>query len=314
MSNYITTDWLNLRSEPVIPDDRGSNVLGILPPETVVEPLPAGSLGKWIHVRTLLGNNLVTGFASQLYLEATGKLLQQPDAPLPQRIPLVHLPVKAGKIIRRSEVNGRAFHLQEPVMKTINLQAMQNAALKTAGIHEVVDWLDVEHSARYSPTTSSTYCNIYAYDVAWCCGLYIPRVWWNEKAFNQIESGRVPEIIYEDTVTELNANALTNWFENYGALFGWKRMLDVQSLQQEVNLGSLGIIVAQRINLNRSGHIVAVLPETGLHKAQHNAANNIISPLQSQAGVNNKKYFTGKNWWANPNMFRKFGFWVWQQP
>ncbi len=311
MSNYVTTDWLNLRSEPVIPPDRGSNVIGILPPETVVEQLPDGSSGKWVHVRTLLGNNPVTGFASMLYLEASGKQLLSPAKPLQQKIPPVHLPVKSGKIIRRSETNGRAFHLQEPEMKTMDMQGIQNAAAIISGIHEVVSWLDVEHYARYSPTTSSTYCNIYAYDVAWCCGLYIPRVWWNEKAFKQIQSGQVPEIIYEDTVTELNANALTNWFENYGSLFGWKRVLDVETLQQEVNLGSLGIIVAQRINLNRSGHIVAVLPETEQHKAQHDAAGKVLSPLQSQAGVQNKKYVTGTNWWANPDKFRKFGFWVW---
>ncbi len=308
--NFITTDWLNLRTGPVIPQDKGSNVIGVLPPQTIVEKLPDGSEGKWVHVKTLLGQNPADGFASSLFLEQTDKTLPGQDAPPAAVIPAVHLILSPGKTVRRSEINGRAYHLNEPGMVQTDITQTADSDLRIKNIHQVVDWIDVEHSARYAPTSTNTYCNIYAYDLSFGTGVYIPRVWWNEKAFKVIEAGGTPDIIYEKTVTELNANALADWFENYGNLFGWTRVFDTDTLQAKVNTGTLGIIVAQRINLNRSGHIVGILPELPDHKATRDSGNKVISPLQSQAGAVNKKYFTGNNWWVNPNKFRKFGMWV----
>jgi hypothetical protein len=311
MSNYKVTDWLNLRSSPEIPEDRGKNVLGILSPETVVERLADENEGNWMHVKAYLGNHLTEGFTSSLYLDETDAILSAPEEGH-AGISAVHLLIKSNKLIRRNEINGRAYHLNEPGMVQVDIKPVTDIAERTRRIHDVINWLNVEHSARYAPTTLNTYCNIYAYDVAYCLGLYLPRVWWNENAFKTMQQGNTPEIIYEKTVTELNANALTNWFENYGDLFGWKRIMDIDVLQTKVNAGTLGIIVAQRINLNRSGHIVAIVPEKDLLKAQRDIDNKVISPLQSQAGSNNKKYFTGNNWWLNPNKFRKFGLWVWE--
>jgi hypothetical protein len=310
MSNYITTDWLNLRKEPVIPQIKKSNVIGILPPETVVEELSGQTSNNWLHVKTFLVSKPAEGYVSTSFLKPTDRTLLKSEISAQSVIPPVHLPIKNGKVIRRSETNTRAYHLNEPGMKQFHFGETPNAAAIIGHIHEVIDWIDVEHSARYAPNSVSTYCNIYAYDVVFCCGLYIPRVWWNETAFLILNQQRTPDVIYGETVTELNANALTDWFEKYGQIFGWQRVLDIDTLQEEVNKGTLGIIVAQRINLNRSGHIVAVVPETNGQKAQRDSANKLISPLQSQAGVVNKKYFSGNNWWANPNKFRKFGFWV----
>lgn len=310
MNNFITTDWLNLRSTPEIPAIKGSNILGTLPPDTIVEQLADGSQGKWLHIKTLLGNNPKEGFASSLFLSATTKTLADETAEEPAAIPEVHLSLAPGKVIRRSEVNGRAYHLQEPGMVQADIKAVTDAALRIKNIYDVVNWIDVEHSARYAPTSTNTYCNIYAYDLAFGLGFYIPRVWWNEKAFKIIDAGNTPEVIYAKTVSELNANALTDWFEDYGSIFGWKRVFDINILQQKVNSGTLGFIVAQRTNLNRSGHIVGILPEQSINKAQHNAEGIVTSPLQSQAGAVNKKFFTGNNWWTNTAKFRKFGFWV----
>jgi hypothetical protein len=310
MSNYITTDWLNLRRDPSIPADKNSNVIGVLPPESVVEQLPDLNTNHWFHVRTFLGNKEAKGFTSTNFLKETQNVLPVIEPAQTGIIPEAHLIPGTGKIIRRNEINGRAFPLNEPGVKRFQIAHSANKAQNIKEIHEVLGWLDVEHSQRYAPTNSNTYCNIYAYDVAYCCGVYIPRVWWNEKAFQQIKNGLKPQPVYEKMVTELNANALTDWFENYGESFHWKRVLDIDILQKEVNTGMLGFIVAQRINLNRSGHIVAIIPETSDHHAQRDANNNIISPLQSQAGVVNKQLFTANNWWVNPNKFRKFGLWV----
>ncbi|HEX5152961.1 MAG TPA: hypothetical protein VFW07_16035 [Parafilimonas sp.] len=260
MSNFITTDWLNLRSGPVIPEIKESNVLGTMPPGMVVEKMPEGSEGKWLHIKTFLGKNPTQGFASSLFLETTEKVLPAEEVAPATPVPEVHLNT-SGKTIRKSEIHGRAYHLNEPGMISTDLKATADSNLRIKNLHEVVSWLDVERSARYAPTSSSTFCNIYAYDLAFGSGLYLPRVWWNEKAFKVIDAGGIPEVVYEKTVTELNANALTDWFENYGSLFGWKRVFDVDILQTKVNTGTPGFIVAQRVNLNRSGHIVGILPE-----------------------------------------------------
>ena len=304
----MTTDWLNLRSAA----DKNSNVIGVLPPETVVEKLPDLNTNHWFHVRTFLGKKEAKGFTSTNFLKETQNVLPVIDPVETGIIPEAHLKPGPDKIIRRNEINGRAYPLNEPGVKRFRIAHSADKAQNIKEIHEVLGWLEVERSQRYAPTNANTYCNIYAYDVAYCCGVYIPRVWWNEKAFQQIKNGSTPEPVYEKMVTELNANALTDWFENYGESFHWKRVFDIDTLQSEVNTGRLGFIVAQRINLNRSGHIVAIIPETSDHQAQRDAGNNIISPLQSQAGVVNKQLFSENNWWVNPNKFRKFGLWVTQ--
>ncbi len=58
----MTTDWLNLRSGPVITADKKSNVIGVLPPDTVVEKLPDLNVNNWFHVRAFLGRMEALGF------------------------------------------------------------------------------------------------------------------------------------------------------------------------------------------------------------------------------------------------------------
>jgi hypothetical protein len=81
-------------------------------------------------------------------------------------------------------------------------------------------------------------------------------------------------------------------------------------LQTEVNLGAIGIIVARRKEDGKSGHILAVVPETEEFRAKRNAAGEVIAPLQSQAGATNFKYGSGKlNWW-NGDQFAESAFWI----
>ncbi|MGG6298219.1 hypothetical protein ACQ4M4_27815 [Leptolyngbya sp. AN02str] len=89
--------------------------------------------------------------------------------------------------------------------------------------------------------------------------------------------------------------------------FGWTRTFKLTELQDAANQGQICIISAQRKDLNRSGHICAVVPETPSHKAQRSGAT-VVSPLQSQAGVNNFAY--GGNVWWTAEKFRKYGFWM----
>jgi hypothetical protein len=303
MNNFITTDFLNLRNQPLIAK---GNVIAVMPPDTVVESIN-GEMSGWLKVKVMLGKTWTEGFASRKYLQATTLALpeEQPAA----AIPLVHYPPGDRKV-SRNQTGTWAYHLNEPGLLKVALDQVQGETEKCASIHNVVEYLDVEHSARYAPKLPSTYCNIYAYDVAYCLGAYLPRVWWTAEAIVQLQQGKILVPKYDQNITEYTANRICNWFDQYGVSFGWQRLFDLTALQNEVNKGRLGIIVAQRINMSNPGHIVAVVPENDQHKAKWNGSM-VISPLQSQAGARNKKYFSGLNWWEDSGKFKKFGFWVW---
>jgi hypothetical protein len=302
MSNYKTTGMLYLRKEPVKADN---NKITVMPLDTVVEAIGDDISAEWRRVKTVLGDELISGFCSIKYLVET-------DDPLPviqAKNPLPEAHLITSKTVTR---NGKdwAYPLAEPGFSRIKLNNLPLVEDKIEAIYTVLDFLNVEKSARYAPNSKSTYCNIYAYDVTYCLNKYVPRVWWYQRSLDSIAGGENVKPAYGKTVYELNANAITDWFEDYGAVFKWKRIWNLEDLQSEVNTGKIGIIVAQRINLNSPGHIVAVIPENADHKANRSASGEIIAPLQSQAGATNRKIFSGSRWWDNPGKFGKFGFWV----
>jgi hypothetical protein len=204
------------------------------------------------------------------------------------------------------------YTLNEPGLVKCDLSTIADPAERKKQIGNVIDYLDVEHSARYAPDSQHTFCNIYAYDVAYCLGAFVPHVWWTADAIVKILQGQNVPVAMERTVRELTANYIADWFEKYGAAFKWQRVLDVNTLQNEVNNGQLGILVAQRVNMNNPGHIVAVVPETENFKAKRNSAGEVFVPLQSQAGRNNRKYTAGNPWWTDDSRFKKFSFWLWK--
>jgi hypothetical protein len=304
MANFITTGFLNLRSQPAIAN---GNVLGVMPPDTVVEQINGVAVPGWLQVKALLGGTMTEGFASGKYLKATQ---DPPDVQEnPPAIEAVHYPLN-GKIVSRNSVGLWPYPLNEPGLIKQDVNKVSDEAQRKTLIENVINFLDVEHSLRYAPNSKSTYCNIYAYDISYCLGAYLPRVWWTAEAILELSAGKKLEPKYDKTVTEITANRLTDWFEKYASSFGWQRTFNLDHLQTEINKGTLGIIVGQRINTNRSGHIVAIVPESPGHLAVRKN-NLVVSPLQSQAGAVNRKYYTGRNWWEDATRFKKFGFWIW---
>lgn len=157
---------------------------------------------------------------------------------------------------------------------------------------DLIDYLDVEKSPRYQPIIGATYCNIYAHDYADLMGAYIPRTWWTDKAIKEMDF--IPK--YGVTCVELNANSLYEWFDKYGIdHFGWRKLKDVTEAQNEANNNKCVIMVAANKDKKRSGHIVAVVPENETNYSV-GARSVVVYPLQSQAGIKNKKYFASK-WW-----------------
>jgi hypothetical protein len=220
----------------------------------------------------------------------------------------VDLPVN-NTINTRNDLNW-AYPLNEEGMPTVNLKKIASANSRKEYIYNVIDWLDVEKSRRYAIQGKSTYCNIYAYDVVRCLGAYMPRIWWNEESILKIRNGIKVPVEYAKTVFELNCNLLAEWFLSYGPCFGWKQVSDLTKMQSLANNGTIGIIVAQRKVLTESGHITVVLPETAAVLAE-SSGQEIICPVQSQAGMQNKRCFTGDAWWQNAGKFSKHSIWIW---
>lgn len=169
-------------------------------------------------------------------------------------------------------------------------------------LFDIIEYLDVENSLRYKRKeidgkVVSTYCNIYAFDYCNLAKAYMPRVWWYPRALNDIEKGMDVQPVYAETVAELNANALYDWFNTYSNAFGWVKQNDLFEAQDLANKGWVVIIVAKQKIVTRSGHITVIVPESRENKAKR--VNKHYLPLQSQAGIINKKYFND-NWFVHP--------------
>lgn len=207
---------------------------------------------------------------------------------------------------------GQAYPLFENENQPFNTSDDYNDRI--INITKTINFLNVSEPShkRYQPNNGLTYCNIYAYDFCYLMGskinkYYIPRVWWNNDIIPLITDGipKTPE--YKQTVNELTANDLFDWFNSYGLNFGWVTENNVDDLQNYVNSsGEIGIIVGKK--LHGHGHITVVVPEQSAYplgsiKATRNQIGKVINPLQSQAGTYNFKFgnseYNGEPWFTN---------------
>lgn len=284
---------LNLRSTPKLDP---KNRIDLLPEGHIVVRLADAGNGWW-KVETIRHGATLQGFAFAQYLRPAGVLVREGVSGVTE----AHLAPR--RTICRHEAGGWAYPLCEGAMPR---RTGSSPSDKVRDIGEIIKWLAVEKSARYLRKGQTTYCNIYAYDYAYLCGAYVPRVWWNDRALMDLASGGKVVPQYDVSVREMTANLLTNWFEDYGELFQWRREFDLTELQNAANLGEVCILVAQRTEMNQPGHICAVVPETASHKAVRKN-KEVVVPLQSQAGAENYRY-GAVVWWTH-SRYRKWGMW-----
>lgn len=292
---------LNIRSEPVV---AARTRLGVLPNGQVVTRLEGGPGDEWWRVAAELQGARVEGWLASRYVAPVG----ESSAPAPvRRVRAVHLG-EDNRAVRRDVAGHQAFPLGEPGRPA---RGATTSAGRARELIRIIDWLEVDRSARYQSVGNTTYCNIYAYDYAYVAGGYLPRVWWTPRALARIASGGAVAPRYAETVTELNANMIYQWLVDYGADFDWTRTFDLTELQDAANDGGIGVICAQRADLNRPGHIAMVAPETAAHQAARNGGA-VVRPLQSQAGSRCFRYDPGTQaWWTRggPTGFGAFGLW-----
>lgn len=299
---------LNLRSEP---EKEPGNVIAQLPDGHLVRAVTNEEINGFLEVETELQGALLHGFAHTDYLKAIrgGPAARSAEpAVAPAAIPAVYAPQRPGHIARRADP-ATPFTLNEANQPDRKGTTPDELRVELA---EIIDWLavdDPDHE-RFQPGGGKTFCNIYAHDYCHLTGVYLPRVWWSARALIDITQGRqvVPRL--GSTIDEQRANDLFRWLRDFGQQFGWRRASSLNSLQLEVNQGAVGLIVARRVVDGRSGHIVAVVPETPDHRARRNSAGEVTAPLQSQAGATNFRYGNGRtSWWLGAE-FAEGAFWL----
>jgi len=290
----VTATLLNLRSNPSAQD---GNIITRLKKGELVDVVDTSS-ADWYKINTINRIPTIGGYASSAFLvKSNGALNIQSGYLQP-----IHLPENTSS--KRSHHGAWEFPLSEANMPRVVAASPMQESIKT--MHEIVSYLAVNKSARYR-RDEYTYCNIYACDYCFLSGVFLPRVWWMDKALLSLKQGIKVVPKYALTVHEMNANALYTWLEDWGDEYNWKRTYDLDDLQTKVNEGRAGIICGPNKNPRKSGHICCVIPERENHFAARRSGK-VICPLLSQAGAVNLPYYNNHQWWHLPQI-REFGFW-----
>ena len=286
MKYYVIAPALNLRSTPN--SSRSTNILARIPQNNLVELIDKHSINWW-KVKIL--SNQIVGYVASRFLEpfhqnaislnSIGEANFAPDS--------------------RASLDSKRY-MHKPIGdSSIPYRDLTSLDTKLNSIQALHKKLHVENSIRYKRTEKHTFCNIYAYDFCHFSQAYLPRVWWKERAIRKLLQQESVEVLYGETVYEMNANALHDWLINWGDQFGWFRETDLTLFQQFLNdNGGIGIICAKRKDRRRSGHITVALPENDQAKAYYENGK-VLFPLQTQAGATNLKYFSveRRDWWSH---------------
>lgn len=296
----VNTPGLNLRS---VPEVRKGNEVVVLSFGHVVTKLAEAPDPEWWRVTATVNDGLVEGFVKKVRLT---RIVAAPPSGAALGLPKANFPESAAITRSKHATQVRPAPLGEPGMPRRNAA---DAAGKVAELRKIISFLDAENSRRYQPTSSpkATFCNIYAYDYCHLAGAYLPRVWWTAESIKKLRAGKEVAVSLA-TAAEMTANMLFNWLSEFGPGFGWTKVESLDEVQDAANRGGVGIICAQRKVLSRSGHIVAVVPETPPFAARREGGR-VVRAVESQAGESNHRFIVKQAAWWRGDQFRASGFW-----
>jgi hypothetical protein len=310
----VDTAPLRLRSEPRIdPKKPSANVIAHLPDGHRVRWIAGKTGDKFFEVETSLNGAHLQGFAASQFLVRVER-----DAEIPVVVPDATPPTEGAVAVLAPRRPGSVTRRTAPASALSLNEADQPGRSGTTPdqlrdeLRAIIDYLAVDKAshARYQPRDGVTFCNIYAHDYCHLAGVYLPRVWWTPDAVERLAQGADVEPRLGSTIDEQRANDLFRWLRAFGPRFGWRQTGTLTKLQTEANLGAVALIVARRKIDGKSGHIVMVVPESEEGSARRDAAGEVTSPLQSQAGVRNFRYGTGTpNWWTS-EQFADSALWI----
>jgi hypothetical protein len=306
----VQETMLNVRSTPKV---TASNIVASLPDGHIVRAVTGTKTNNFLEVETSLNGAHVRGFVFAKFLVSSSatEVPVADAAPVPPSsgITAVYAPRKNPNSATKRTASPGALSLNE---KGQPGRTGETAEARRAEIAAIIEWLAVDKAThkRYQPEGQKTFCNIYAHDYCHLAGCYLPRVWWTSTAIEALTKGEVVEPLLGKTIEERRANQLFRWLRDFGLRFGWRQTSTLTKLQTEVNQGAMGLIVARRVDDEQSGHIVAIVPETNEHRARRNAAGEVIAALESQAGLTNFQYGSGKVDWFRNAKYAEFAFWL----
>ncbi len=142
-----------------------------------------------------------------------------------------------------------------------------SSSRSAAAYDNVLNQFAVGVNPRYAHRGSSTYCNIFVWDVTSAMGAEIPH--WVSPTGNP-----TPHL----KGNELNANALNDWLNRHGARFGWRKV----PLADAVAAANRGCpAVASWKKPGGIGHVAMIRP---------GVATGSEGPWMAQAGAKNKNF------------------------
>jgi predicted chitinase len=210
----------------------------------------------------------------------------------------VHHRDKKPNTVRRDVSEKRSYRLNENLAPERSIVVADPAFLTG-----IVSWLDVgntKHKRYLGPNykgNAATWCNIFAYDYACLAGVYLPHYFWIKFPPSQEDIAKRPQ----DHITELSANGLYEWFEKYGAHFGWRDITPANAdYTNAQNIANAGNVVFASIKRPGTGHIAAIVPETSTQKAKRSDTGKVTAPLQSQAGSTTQNHTYSNNKFYTP--------------
>jgi hypothetical protein len=302
---------LNLRREPRISIPARANILTELPDGHLVRAVNTKASDGFREVEAVLAGAFFHGFCKSefLFKEANVKDITAPgDAPAAPALPMAMLTLRTGRSVPRTEV-ANALSVTE---RGEPRRTGDSAGALRDSLNAIVDWLAVDDPChlRYKPRAGLTFCNIYAHDYCHLAGVYLPRVWWTQKALLGIVAGQATAALIGNTVEEMRANSLFRWLRDFGQQFGWRQTGSLTKLQQAANQGGVALIIARRVQDGLSGHVTVVVPEGGVLTAKRDSAGEVTAPVQSQAGSSNFCRGRGREkWWLDEN-YAESAFWI----
>ncbi|WP_282605792.1 hypothetical protein [Pelagibius sp. Alg239-R121] len=302
------TSHLRMRSEAKISSPTTKNIVAHLPDDHPVRAFTGKSVNGFIEIEAELNGNVFRGFSSAKHLKKTSSAAVVAPPPLATGdIPEAHVPRKASSVTKRTQ-SANAFTVRESGMPSRTGGTPEELRKDLAQIISYLNPQKASHK-RYQPRSNTTFCNIYAHDYCALAGVYLPRVWWTERAVIEIAKGEKVKPRYGSTLREMRANDIFRWLDDHGASFGWRRASSLTDVQDNANQGAVALIIARRKNEGRSGHVSIVVPETDKHAARRNRLSEVTAPLQSQAGSRNFNYSAGTTGWWNAEKFADSAFW-----
>ena len=149
-----------------------------------------------------------------------------------------------------------------------------SAGRSESAYNKVIDQFNVQSNKRYQPASGRTYCNIFAWDVMSAMNVSLPHWIKNNEPATSTTSG----------ANELNANAVYNWLQEYGASYGWSKVDNAYDAQKRANDGYPTIAIWKNTS-GASGHVAVVRPEGNGY-----TYTDTKGPVIAQAGASNYNY------------------------